>query len=116
VKRQAKRSPEALDDLYRQGRYYVEHGSPDTALRFLAAAERAFAQLVAMPEMGAPRAYRNAKLAGLRMWRVRGFREHLIFYRPIKEGIDVVRVLHARRDLQGVFEDDDPESGRRQKK
>lgn len=115
MKRAAKRSPQALDDLYRQGRYYVEHGSPDTALRFLAAAERSFAQLVAMPEMGAPRTYRNAKLAGLRMWRVRGFREHLIFYRPTKEGIDVVRVLHAKRDLEGLFEDDVPASGPRQK-
>ena len=39
MKREAKKHPQALADLYRQGRYYVEEGSPETAARFLAAAE-----------------------------------------------------------------------------
>lgn len=106
MKREAKKQPQALEDLYRQGRYYTEAGSPEIAIRFLAAAERAFAQLVTMPEMGARRTYRNARLAGLRLWRIRGFREHLIFYRPIRAGIEVVRVLHAKRDLAGIFDDE----------
>ena len=38
------------------------------------------------------------------MWRIRGFREFLIFYRPTKDGIEVVPVLHAKRDLQGLLE------------
>lgn len=106
MKREAKKQPQALEDLYRQGRYYTEAGSPEIAIRFLAAAERAFAQLVTMPEMGARRTYRNARLAGLRLWRIRGFREHLIFYRPTRAGIEVVRVLHAKRDLAGIFDDE----------
>ena len=104
MKREAKKQPQALDDLYRQGRYYVEEGSAETAARFLAAVERALAQLVAMPELGARRTYRHPNLTGLRMWRIRGFRESLIFYRPTKEGIEVVRALHAKRDLQGLLE------------
>jgi plasmid stabilization system protein ParE len=103
VKREARKLPEAVEDLYRQGRWYVERGLPETARRFLGAAERAVAQLVTMPEMGARREYRAAELRGLRMWGIRGFREHLV-NRPTKNGIEVVRVLHAKRDLEGIFE------------
>ena len=49
MKREAKKQSQALDDLYRQRRYYVEEGSAKTAARFLAAVERALAQLVTMP-------------------------------------------------------------------
>ena len=104
--REARKRPQALADLYSQGRYYVEEGYPETAARFLAAAERAMGQLVAMPAMGAQRSYGEPRLRGLRMWRIRGFPEHLIFYRPTDSGIDVVRVLHAKRDLASIFEDE----------
>ena len=40
------------------------------------------------------------------MWQVRGFEKHLIFYRPIKDGIEIIRVLHASRDLVAVLDED----------
>jgi plasmid stabilization system protein ParE len=52
VKREATKRPEAVEDLYAQARYYVDEGSAETAARFLAAAERTFAQLVTMPKIG----------------------------------------------------------------
>jgi plasmid stabilization system protein ParE len=33
----------------------------------------------------------------------------LIFYRPIKDGIEVIRVLHASRDLAAVLDEDSAE-------
>ncbi|MBO3464284.1 type II toxin-antitoxin system RelE/ParE family toxin [Aetokthonos hydrillicola Thurmond2011] len=30
---------------------------------------------------------------------------YLIFYRPISQGIEVIRVLHGSRDIQSLFED-----------
>ncbi len=57
--------------------------------------------LADMPGMGAPREHGGLK--GLRMWPVRGFERHLIFYRPIEDGIEVIRVLHASRDLEGLL-------------
>jgi toxin ParE1/3/4 len=33
-----------------------------------------------------------------------GFRNHLIFYRPIDDGIEIVRVLHGARDWQNLLE------------
>lgn len=34
-----------------------------------------------------------------------GFEKHLIFHRPIPEGIEVVRVLHGAPDLAGLFDE-----------
>lgn len=30
---------------------------------------------------------------------------YLIFYRPINQGIEVLRVLHGARDIPSIFED-----------
>ena len=32
---------------------------------------------------------------------------YLIFYVPLTNGVDIVRVLHGSRDLVALFEDDD---------
>ena len=37
------------------------------------------------------------------MWPVASFEDYLIFYRPTKRGIDVVRVLHGARDLRRIL-------------
>ena len=37
------------------------------------------------------------------LWRVRGFDNDLIFYQPLAQGIDVLRVVYATRDLPGLF-------------
>jgi toxin ParE1/3/4 len=51
--------------------------------------------------MGTPREYGGIK--GLRMSRVRGFEGPLVFYRPLAGGIEIIRVLHASRDLEALF-------------
>jgi len=40
---------------------------------------------------------------GLRAWPIDGFRNHLVFYRPTDEGVDIVRVLHGARDIEALF-------------
>ena len=34
------------------------------------------------------------------------FRRHVVFYLPIDDGIDVVRVLHSVRDIDAAFADE----------
>ncbi|MBI4604738.1 MAG: type II toxin-antitoxin system RelE/ParE family toxin [Planctomycetes bacterium] len=34
---------------------------------------------------------------------MRGFEQHLVFYRPVEDGIEVVRVLHGARDLRAIL-------------
>jgi len=53
--------------------------------------------------MGASRTYNDPALVGVRMWPVAGFPNHLIFYRPFGSGIEVIRVLHAKRGIESLF-------------
>jgi hypothetical protein len=43
------------------------------------------------------------KKVGLRMLRVPKFEKYLIFYRPVPEGTEIIRVLHAARDISSIF-------------
>ena len=85
---------------------YIAQDSPAYAVSFLNAVEDALDQLAAMPEMGRAREFQAARLAGVRSWSIPGFRDYLIFYRPIENGIQVIRVLHGARDLERIFEEE----------
>ena len=56
-----------------------------------------------MPEMGVAREYFDPALAGVRMLRIAGFDNYLIFYRPAENGIEIIRVLHAKRNIDSLF-------------
>ena len=58
-----------------------------------------------MPELGQRQEFGRKELAGLRVWQVQGFENYLIFYRPIERGIEVLRVLHAARDIGAAFDE-----------
>jgi toxin ParE1/3/4 len=96
--------PQAIRDLADIAVYLSQKSGIDhLAFRFLDAAESSFEQLAAMPEMGLKREYHNPALADVRMWRITDFESYLIFYRPAQNGIDVIRVLHAKRDIDALF-------------
>lgn len=61
-------------------------------------------QLSAMPRMGARRRAKTPTLKGLRSWPVGGYRNYLIFYFPIDNGIDVLRVLHGAREVDRIID------------
>ena len=96
------RRPQARRDIVATALYIAEE-SPDAARRFLEAVERTIAAVTSMPGIGAPRRYRDPRLEGLRMIAVTGFEKHLVFYRPDEAGIEIVRVLHAARDIQAIL-------------
>ena len=77
----------------------IAEASVGSALRFYGATEIAFMRLASLPRLGTSRTYRRVKLVGLRMWPIPGFKKYLIFYRPGRNGIEVVRVLHGAMDL-----------------
>ena len=53
-----------------------------------------------MPGLGPVYGFKTANLADVRFWIVSGFPNHLIFYRPITGGVEVIRVIHGARDLE----------------
>jgi len=97
------KKPHARIDL--AGCYaYIGERNSDAARRFRLAAEATFNALATMPGVGAPYEVSHPRLQGLRYARVRKFKNYLIFYLPIAGGIDVIRVLHAARDVAAILE------------
>jgi toxin ParE1/3/4 len=97
-----KRSP-AYQDLRRQAIYLAAEAGTDVALRFLQAAETAFATLARMPGKGRVRRFPHTEVGELRSWAIPGFERYLIFYRALPDGIEVIRVLNGMRDLDRIF-------------
>jgi|ERR1700730_5271216 toxin ParE1/3/4 len=92
----------AKRDLTQHFAWFSEEASTELAHRFLDAAERSFQDLAGTPRMG-PLKMHEGKFAGVRMWRVAGFENFLIFYRPLKDGVAIERVFHAKRDYRRVL-------------
>ncbi len=99
-------SPRADRDVDEQFAY-IARDSRHAAVRFLAAAEETFDQLAKMPELGGQFDVRISHLAGLRVWQIKGFEKYLVFYCPIEQGVEIIRVLHGARDIAAVFEAED---------
>ena len=80
-----------------------ENASVDVARRFLHAANVSFQALAKMPELGAQRTFRNPRWSSVRAWPVKGFERYLIFYRPLTDGVEILRVIHGARDIERLF-------------
>lgn len=98
------RTPQARQDLIDLATYlYSADPISDVSERFLTAAEHAFEKLAQMPGMGVAYPSDFGRSANLRRWPIPGFRNYLIFYRPVATGIEVIRVLHGSRDIAAAF-------------
>jgi toxin ParE1/3/4 len=102
--RRIKHLPAAERDLLGHADYLARQGSADVAMRFLAATDETFQQLLDAPQLGSTTSYRAAESLGLQVWRVRGFTKYLIFYRSDTNGIEIVRVLHSARDVDRILD------------
>jgi toxin ParE1/3/4 len=90
-------SPRASRDL-EEIHDYIAQGSPRSAARFLETIERKLQTLTSFPQLG-PSCEELA--TNLRCLPVGNY---IIFYRPLDNGIEFVRVLHGRRDIKSIFE------------
>jgi toxin ParE1/3/4 len=99
--------PAAREDILRQFRYYlIEKDADAAAKRFLEAVEAAIEDVARHPEMGVRKILKNPVLQGLRTWPVKGFPSMRIYYLSPTDGLRVVRVLHGRRDVDTMLEED----------
>lgn len=87
----------------RESSAFIAEGSREEAGRFIDAAERSFKKLAGMPAMGVSYDAIAPALKGMRRFRVEGFEDYLIFYFPLNDGVEVVRVIHGARDLEEIF-------------
>ncbi len=95
--------PGAEADIYEQGLYLIER-SPEAAARFVTELRAAFERLLRFPRIGRPWPTRNPELRGLRRLTMTTF-PLSIFYRAGQGTVEIVRVLHHRRDLPPDLQD-----------
>jgi toxin ParE1/3/4 len=100
--------PRASQDIDEHFAYIAQNNS-DAALRFFDAVRQTFAKLAQMSGMGRPSPVTNPGLEGLRKWSVKGFEKHLIFYLSFDDYIEIVRILHAARDIEAILEQEEGE-------
>jgi toxin ParE1/3/4 len=80
----------------------VRQENPAAADRMLDAIDAALRMLAHHPGLGVSRQELAPALRSLPLSR---YPSYLIFYRPITDGIEVIRVLHGARDLPPLFGD-----------
>lgn len=99
-------SGEARADLIRiNDSTFAEN--PPAANRFLQAFDRKCQLLAQFPEMGVKWQDLHPPLRSFPVGK------HLIFYRPVPEGIEVIRVISGYQDLAAIFPElgeDEPET------
>jgi plasmid stabilization system protein ParE len=62
--------------------------------------ERTLKELARMPGAGSPKDFAHPVLGDVRTWRVKGFPNHLIYYMPLADGIDVLALMHGAQEPQ----------------
>jgi toxin ParE1/3/4 len=96
----------ALRDLDEAADYIRRQSGPERAIRFLREADATFQRLASMPGIGTRYAPDEPVFADLRVFPVSRFKKYLTFYRPIADGVEVLRVLHGARDIEGTLAED----------
>ncbi len=95
--------PSARRDQLKLAEYYDSESSDALGDRFLFECDAGMERLCRFPESGAVVAHRHSKLYGCRMIPVPGFEKILIFYKALPNCIEIIRVLHGARDLEGTL-------------
>ena len=85
---------------------YIAQDNIEKAIEFDVAVFDSFDRLREMPFIGGERTFMNDRLNGLRMWFVKGFENYLIFYRPLGDRIEIVRVLHSAQDRDFIINEE----------
>jgi len=84
--------------------YYEIEAGVDTALIFTDELQRTYRSVADAPGIGSPRFGEIARIPGLRSRMVRRF-PYLVFYIEQRDHVEMLRILHARRDIPACLAD-----------
>lgn len=90
-------TPQAVCDL-EEIHDFIASENLVAALHLIDLFEKKFQTIAHTPEMGRNRQELAPKLRSFPVG------NYVIFYRPDKKGIQVIRVLHGARDIESIFE------------
>jgi toxin ParE1/3/4 len=91
--------PGVEDDIFELARYLLDQ-SEETGYRFVDSVQTTLKHLATSPGIGSPKRYATPGLSEVRSWWVAGFPNHLIYYIPLPDGIDVLAIMHGSRDVE----------------
>lgn len=92
-------TPLAKQDLQEIWLCLAENGNSEIAKKFPSAVKKKCETVSKFPEMGQ---VRHEYLLHLRSF---PFNKYVIFYLPIEDGIEVLRIVHSSRDIQQIFDE-----------
>ncbi len=97
-----KKTPRAEEDLI--GIWiYIARESVVSADKVCTAIEGTLKTLASCSKIGTMYSSVNPQLSNVRFFPTRHYPKYLIFYRPIRNGIKVIRVLHSARDIENIL-------------
>jgi toxin ParE1/3/4 len=105
VNRHIIRRRASLIDLDQAADYLQQQRGASVAIRFLRAAEAAFEQLANTPGIGLRYEPENPLFDGVRFSPISRFKKYLVFYKAFDDGVEILRILHGARDIQGLLAD-----------
>jgi plasmid stabilization system protein ParE len=88
------------DDIAEIALYLLEEAGESTAVRFIDGVELTLKELALARRRGIPKLFSDPALAEIRSWWVKGFPNHIIYYVPIPDGINVFAIWHGSRDVE----------------
>lgn len=78
---------------------YIADDSEDRAKAFVKTIDKKLRTIAGRPNIGRAR---DELEEGIRSFPIG---KYIVFYRPLPDGIEVIRVLHSARDLDAVFDE-----------
>lgn len=94
--------PSAEHDLFEQWSY-IDRDNPEAADHFTEQAMETFRFIAKMPLIGTLYESPHPQLHSLRKFPMQGFEQHLIFYLSREDSIEIIRVLHTKRDIDAAL-------------
>lgn len=83
---------------------FISRSTLKQALRFFDAVAISFRRLAENPGLGVNFEFQHFQAPDLRVWAVRGFPRHLIFFRVKNDRGEVLRLLHGAQHVDSIFE------------
>ena len=93
----------ATQDLRLQANYILAKGDRKAAENFLESAELTFSQLAKTPKIGKKVSLLALSQQEIRQWRIKNFKNYLIFHQIREKNIKILRILHSARDLTDIM-------------
>ena len=95
-------STEAREDVFNIWEFIAQNNIP-AADRFFTAFTKTLKDLGTHPAIGQECFFTHPRLKGMRSWSIPRFLKYLVFYRQNNRRVEIVRVLHAARDIDTIF-------------